>query len=1321
MKKYTTKQSDIKGAGKGLFTKAPFKKGEVIGLAHVDDQPYSEIGHNHNHNEENPTAFSKKINNKRYIFALRDLKPGEEITTNYRLQPELEQPEDFEKKKGGLVSLPKDKPEKSKKFSRSLDATNRLYTENNLFKKPKSRKNKVFDPHAKYYAEGGDYEEAELTPEEIEAYRAEGYTVDDNEYQDGDDIDAMNGMMKARLAYANEFGNPAAKRMINLPDTPYQFDNGDTGTHYMASMDNYAVPQIQDENGQLMLGDYGPESNEAMRFDSDEDANYFAENYKDVSPGFLNKKKKGGALLTKKVICKKCGWKWDAADGGNDITTCHKCGGKGLMNAQQGGGLNKFQEGGSNDCGEFMVWDDETQQCVKNTIQPVDQVRMTQYTPYQVAYDQMHPREREITQKKAEYLNKHKGLNRRAGVNQDNFPEKVLRNIENKIDYERNNYVIDQYAKAKKFNPNKHVDLVENMAEKGRGSYDMAQNSKYGSKLKPSLWSRTLAGAQELGNFIVKQLPGEQGDVFKYKVPGLSKKEAKEIAKSKTGALETFAVGTLPGQAIANAVLESGKTLTGGTGADYKTKDIPNVVSGEYMPGVDDGIATVLNPLTYTGLTTGLIGAPKIAASVLNMSKGAKNLVKGATNYGNDIIQTSKQAGKLELPKYSNTYRVEHAGFNAPSSADNLTGRWFANNPKEAQFYASKLKDPVTGDVIPFGQKSPVRIMRERLPEYKIKEQFGAGMPEEARTMSMGRGDFTDAGLDDLLGSGAGDRFTKGKYIDSDYNAMESAPFLFRQEEGILGANRVNQLRAGTNQGRFSSGNTSTLNNQLDAINHLLNEQKIIDSQSIIKKFLPFKDGGSLDKFVGGGSNDCPGGSEWDEELQGCFCVDGKVWEAEEKRCVKVQSFPSVRTNQYTKYINEWEEMHPEQDEMSQKKYEYLQKAPGLNRALGVTKDNINEKVLRNIAREVDRERNNYVLTQYAKDNGFNPNDHVQLVENIAERGPFGYDMAQNSKYGSKLAPSLWARSLAGVQELGNFIVKQLPGEQGDVFKYQVPGLSKKERKEIANSKTGALETASILNLPGQVIANQVAKYVKPIFGGTGADARDQEDTPDVLSGQYIPGVDDRAATLLNPLTYTGLTSGLIGGPNILRTALPVAKNVFNKTLDAADYVNKFNLSKAKSLISTPKINYLNKPSVFKDVVNNTELGQLLAVNGLTNAAIGAKDNIYDILSGNTNKNTYKDLAFNVLNAGISGSKFSPFLANLKPVQNFRNSYGLTESGYKAATGTDNLKDDFSLIKSLGLFKRKEGGPNNNYIETELTPEEIEEYRRGGFTVEEIY
>jgi len=110
------------------------------------------------------------------------------------------------------------------------------------------------------------------------------------QYQDGgittqEEIDAANNaMMKARLAYAYMHGNPAAQRMVVAPDQPYDFGDGNTGTHYMASMDEYAVPLIQDVNGQLMLGDFGPESAEAMRFDNLEDAMYFADHYKQITP-----------------------------------------------------------------------------------------------------------------------------------------------------------------------------------------------------------------------------------------------------------------------------------------------------------------------------------------------------------------------------------------------------------------------------------------------------------------------------------------------------------------------------------------------------------------------------------------------------------------------------------------------------------------------------------------------------------------------------------------------------------------------------------------------------------------------------------------------------------------------------------------------------------------------------------------------------------------------------------------------------------------------------------------------------------------------------
>ena len=68
------------------------------------------------------------------------------------------------------------------------------------------------------------------------------------------------------------------------------------------------------------------------------------------NPKAAFKYEEGGALLTKKVTCKNCGWKWDAADGGDDVTTCHKCGGLGLVHAQDGGDISiptlEYQKGG---------------------------------------------------------------------------------------------------------------------------------------------------------------------------------------------------------------------------------------------------------------------------------------------------------------------------------------------------------------------------------------------------------------------------------------------------------------------------------------------------------------------------------------------------------------------------------------------------------------------------------------------------------------------------------------------------------------------------------------------------------------------------------------------------------------------------------------------------------------------------------------------------------------------------------------------------------------------------------------------------------------
>ena len=163
--KYKVGKSKIEG--EGLFTSKALKENELIGLAHLNNEPTEVVGKYHNHSD-NPNAYSVKIKNKRFIYALRDLKPGEEITVDYTKQPELEQPESF--KKGG-----------QKKYTRDITATNFLNAEHFLTKKPKKNKKRIYSPNAKYYAEGGI-----TTQEEIDA--------------------ANRAMMKARLAYAQMHG-----------------------------------------------------------------------------------------------------------------------------------------------------------------------------------------------------------------------------------------------------------------------------------------------------------------------------------------------------------------------------------------------------------------------------------------------------------------------------------------------------------------------------------------------------------------------------------------------------------------------------------------------------------------------------------------------------------------------------------------------------------------------------------------------------------------------------------------------------------------------------------------------------------------------------------------------------------------------------------------------------------------------------------------------------------------------------------------------------------------------------------------------------------
>jgi len=343
----------------------------------------------------------------------------------------------------------------SKGYSRSLSATNKLFTQNFLFAKPKSRKNKVFDPNSKYYAEGGEYEDAELTPEEIEEYRANGYIVDDTIYAKGGESSCLkdeywngtkcvkipkrakvitdpkefnyrNQMYKDSLSNynKNEFFwkgyqpfTPAAAKEIGQrytqPGLVYKKRNNPNLPGYdVVFKDIVKKPKqpvvkeepIKEEEilnlpilkpGLIQQQKYqlrGNPLNEKVESEYLEEGSPDTENpmewvnkkerwidwdglqipyrlprfrkpgsygplikkgkqryinlptIENRNTAYLKEEKNGGALLTKKVTCKKCGWEWDAADGGKDIMSCHKCPGKGLVHAQDGGSTNDYIE-----------------------------------------------------------------------------------------------------------------------------------------------------------------------------------------------------------------------------------------------------------------------------------------------------------------------------------------------------------------------------------------------------------------------------------------------------------------------------------------------------------------------------------------------------------------------------------------------------------------------------------------------------------------------------------------------------------------------------------------------------------------------------------------------------------------------------------------------------------------------------------------------------------------------------------------------------------------------------------------------------------------
>ena len=348
-------------------------------------------------------------------------------------------------------------------------------------------------------------------------------------------------------------------------------------------------------------------------------------------------------------------------------------------------------------------------------------------------------------------------------------------------------------------------------------------------------------------------------------------------------------------------------------------------------------------------------------------------------------------------------------------------------------------------------------------------------------------------------------------------------------------------------------------------------------------------------------------------------CSEGFQKDPTTGECIRVQDVQEVPTNQYSKYIAAYEEANPREAYVYQKKADYLKKNKNLNRLAGLSQENFNTDVEGNFNSNWEYDRNSEVIKQFAKKYGINPKDHVELVEKMADKGDVSHDMIANSKYGSKLQPSLWARSLAGGQEFGNALVKgvrgTLTGEAGeDVFNRQTPGLTKKEWNDIHNSSTGALETLSGADVLGAAVANSVVDL-------STASGGNYQESPGILSGELKSNVSPLQAGLVNPLAYTGLGEmnagksllqlGKLKGAGLLEDASGLVSNIPKKVM-GADYVsgvskikpgiNKFSQNKIlldKSLVKTAgqlpesvvtqRVNSFTNPIKRKQTIETTD------------------------------------------------------------------------------------------------------------------------------------
>ena len=294
---------------------------------------------------------------------------------------------------------------------------------------------------------------------------------------------------------------------------------------------------------------------------------------------------------------------------------------------------------------------------------------------------------------------------------------------------------------------------------------------------------------------------------------GIAESSLAQATKAGSKALFNTSIKNLPGANLKN-LINAGFVGSGVNEYMDENSDVRRSIRNAYDNPTGDNVSNAiyentLNSLNFSGL-----------------------------NVGKNVKQLGKYAKNIKPAEYKNYYRIEPTTFKKDLS-DDISGRWFGEKD-QMPFYIKNLKDPEAG----------VRVMRKKMKTSDWEKISGKNMPDEAKLMSEGTGEyntFQEAAAARLIDRSRASRLTAGVHVPSDREFLASSKSLYNRKEGVISEKLANKIRKNKKINPFSSWNRTEFNNDpkknaMDYLKIKQNYEKNI--LGIPRKYIPFQKGG---------------------------------------------------------------------------------------------------------------------------------------------------------------------------------------------------------------------------------------------------------------------------------------------------------------------------------------------------------------------------------------------------------------------------------------------------------------------------------------------